>query len=104
MTTAAFTETDIAQALAREDGFFMTSHLYWDCQCNSNYIHPHSHLRCHACNALRDESPDARINEIESAGIHHPWAKPPFLATLLGHPGPPPSPTGQTRRVPADVL
>ena len=109
MTTAAFTETDVAQALAREDGFFMTTHLYWDCNCDAGYIHPYSQLHCRKCNTLRDEAPDARINEIEAAGIHHPWTEQPYLATLQGHPGPPasppapaPAPAQETRQMHCD--
>ena len=43
---------------------FVTSPVFWNCECNEGYIHPASERVCYACMAQRDESPDSRIDEI----------------------------------------
>lgn len=42
-------------------------------------------LMCEYCGHFRDESPDSRINELASAGIHLPWQDPEVTATLEEH-------------------
>ena len=90
MTTPAITESDIAEALDQGQNSFMTTHMFWDCNCphSAGYIRPASMLMCEDCGEFRDESPDSRINEIRSAGIHLPWADEPYLSTLEFHRGP----------------
>ena len=44
-------------------GFFTTS-LFWDCECEEDYIHPLWDEDCPACGSARHEAPDSRINEV----------------------------------------
>lgn len=37
---------------------------YWDCECETNYIHSKSETVCDKCGATREESPDARVEEV----------------------------------------
>ena len=43
---------------------FVTTPVFWNCECNKGYIHPASETECYACMAQRDDSPDSRIDEI----------------------------------------
>lgn len=43
---------------------FQTTPEFWDCECESNYIHPAAEGACKACGSHRDESPDARVDEV----------------------------------------
>ena len=77
------TAAAIAQALAYpETPYFMTTNLYWDCNCDSNFIRPSGMSMCEDCGAWRDESPDSRINELRDDGIHVDWLDPKAMATL----------------------
>ncbi len=42
-----------------------TTPQFWDCECQTNYIHPSSQDRCAACGARREDQPDARVNEVK---------------------------------------
>ena len=68
----AITQVDIAQALGPETPYFMTTSLYWDCECQRNYIRPRDMNMCENCGAFKDESPDSRVSELRTAGIHLP--------------------------------
>jgi hypothetical protein len=48
-----------------------TTMEYWDCECDEDftYINPKKNMKCPRCGAERDESPDARINEVKTAGL-----------------------------------
>ncbi|KAF0153030.1 MAG: hypothetical protein FD143_470 [Ignavibacteria bacterium] len=37
---------------------------YWDCECVENYIHPITENHCEKCNALEEDSPNSRENEV----------------------------------------
>ena len=37
---------------------------FWDCECESNYIHAKTQKSCKFCGAIRDEQPDSRQAEI----------------------------------------
>lgn len=37
---------------------------YWDCECDTDYIHPHTEARCPRCGALQVDQPWARIEEV----------------------------------------
>lgn len=37
---------------------------YWDCECRENYIHKRAEARCDICWAVRNEQPDARVDEV----------------------------------------
>lgn len=81
------TEEDILRAL--DDSvldYFITTSLYWDCQCpGDGYHRPADMPMCEACEAFRDESADSRINELRHAGIHLDLDDPGVRATLEGH-------------------
>ena len=51
---------------------FSTTEHFWDCECETNYIHPKSVSICPRCGAVSDERPDSRTNEV--------------FATLMGNP------------------
>ena len=47
---------------------FYTTSDFWDCDCVlGNYIHSALVDKCFKCGALRENSPDARIDEIEAS-------------------------------------
>jgi len=48
---------------SKNGGFFTTS-LFWDCECEEDYIHPLWDESCPACGVSRDEAPDSRLNEV----------------------------------------
>ncbi len=37
---------------------------YWDCDCENNYIHPIEQNECVVCEALEDEQPNSRTDEV----------------------------------------
>lgn len=37
---------------------------YWDCDCAAEYIHPVASPQCGVCGALREEQPEARLDEL----------------------------------------
>jgi len=45
---------------------FYTTHLYWDCECVENYIHPSHDSECDVCHFNREDDamPDSRVGEI----------------------------------------
>ena len=49
----------------RPDAFYTTP-LFWDCECEENYIRSLTEENCFACGATREEAPDARVNEVIS--------------------------------------
>jgi len=42
----------------------ITTDAYWDCECESQYIHPSKYDVCLACDTRRDEQPDSLISEV----------------------------------------
>ena len=42
---------------------------YWDCECDDNYIHPVSQLRCDICGADQEDAPSSHYNEVIDAGL-----------------------------------
>ena len=53
--------------LGRKDAFYTTI-LFWDCECERDYIHPCTEESCPVCKAEREESPNARVNEVFNSG------------------------------------
>ena len=47
-------------------GVFYTTPLFWDCECQEQYIHPVSHNQCWICGTHRDDAPESRLNEVLS--------------------------------------
>ena len=45
------------------DGLVLTS-LFWDCECERDYIHPKAQTPCLVCGAERDSQPDSRVSEV----------------------------------------
>ena len=43
---------------------FYTTPLFWDCECEENYIHSFTEENCPACGATCEEAPDARVHEV----------------------------------------
>lgn len=38
---------------------------YWDCECESDFIHSISENICSVCNSEKENNPNSRENEIE---------------------------------------
>jgi len=47
-----------------EHGDIWLTPLFWDCECEDDYIHPASEPVCYRCHFKREESPDARVPEV----------------------------------------
>jgi hypothetical protein len=47
-----------------EHGDIWLTPLFWDCECEDDYIHPASEPICYRCHFEREESPDARVPEV----------------------------------------
>lgn len=57
----------------------VTTPEFWDCSCESRYIHPRVHNFCPTCGAERDESSDARPEEVVRMELHwKPREEPPY--------------------------
>ena len=65
--------------------YFITTRLYWDCECRENYIKAADVPMCEECGAFREDQPDSRINEMRQEGIHLDWNDPQIAATLEAH-------------------
>jgi hypothetical protein len=50
--------------LIEAHGGFYTTPLFWDCECEEDYIHPATQEVCLACNTRREDAPDARVDEV----------------------------------------
>ena len=44
----------------------VTNNNFWDCECESNYIHTKNIRLCPHCNAESDEQPDSHQSEVEA--------------------------------------
>ena len=45
------------------DTFYTTS-LFWDCECEEDYIHPAFQGECVLCKTQREDQPSARVDEV----------------------------------------
>ena len=45
------------------DAFYTTS-LFWDCECEEEYIQPAFQDYCLLCGSSREDQPDARVDEV----------------------------------------
>ena len=43
---------------------FYTTPLFWDCECEEDYIRTCLEEDCPACKVTQKESPDARVDEV----------------------------------------
>ena len=66
-------------------GYFITTNLYWDCECDPNYIRPADMRMCENCGMLQEESPQSRINELRTLGIHIDLDHPNIITSLAEH-------------------
>ena len=80
----AVTEDRITLALShsKPDDYFITTSLYWECECRERYFSPQEMACCENCGSFADESPDARIHEPRSHGIHLDYHDPAVRATM----------------------
>lgn len=52
---------------------FTTTPLFWDCDCDGDYIRSKLQFKCDACGiTLDDDPPDSRLNEVLDAGLPLP--------------------------------
>lgn len=60
------TETEIV--VVDSDPTLQTDPRYWDCECDTNYIHPKSETLCERCGVSRliDDPPDSMMHEVEA--------------------------------------
>ena len=65
--------------------YFITSNLYWDCDCRTGYIHPFGMPMCEECGTLRDDAPPSRINEMKFMSIHMDLLDPGVVSSLEEH-------------------
>ena len=72
----------IAQALDPDSAYFITTSLWWECECPELKVHPRYRLMCEDCGAFKEDCPDARISGLRSQGIHIVWDDPEILVTL----------------------
>ena len=82
--TGTVTTDDVVLALAYAGpgDYFITTHLYWECECADDYFHGKDTLMCERCGALAEDCADACIHELRAAGIHPNYHDPAVLATL----------------------
>lgn len=43
---------------------FYTTPLFWDCECEDDFIHSVSENDCLHCGSQREHQPDARVDEV----------------------------------------
>lgn len=61
---AEFNESLERHNMGKDEPFF-TSSLFWDCECENDYIHEKSiELACSICGANDEDMPDAHADEI----------------------------------------
>lgn len=82
----AITEAAILQALSYpQTEYFITTDLYWDCECPTRYIHRTDMLMCEECGTLQQEAPQSRLNEMKAMSIHMDLHDPSVVATFEEH-------------------
>jgi len=60
-------DKEVLQKEQKKEGDLMDIILnpnYWDCECESDYIHPNTDKKCNRCGALREEQPESRKDEV----------------------------------------
>jgi hypothetical protein len=43
---------------------YFTTPLFWDCECERDYIHPCTEPLCPFCKVERNDAPNARVDEV----------------------------------------
>jgi hypothetical protein len=67
---------DNFELIARHDlgrDTFYTTPLFWDCECEEDFIHPASESGCPRCGSQRERAPDARVDEVLRHAADLPW-------------------------------
>ncbi len=65
--------------------YFITTSMYWDCECPADYHRPKGMDMCENCGTFREDSPDSRINELKLKGVHLDLAGRETVMTLEEH-------------------
>ena len=80
------TGQDILLALdGNQTEYFITTSLYWDCECLEDFQKPAGMLMCEQCEAFQEDHPDSRIGELRRNGIHLDLMDEAVRATLEAH-------------------
>lgn len=45
-------------------GDITLTQAFWDCECDTNYIHPCYIEHCELCSTPKDDQPDSRVKEV----------------------------------------
>ena len=56
--------TTIPHSYVERWGDLILTSLFWDCECDQNFMRPASEASCSRCRARRDEQPDSRLDEV----------------------------------------
>ena len=58
--------TELIKDLRKERQYpiLITTDLFWDCSCESDYIKFHTQKKCRKCGFGKDDSPDSRLVEV----------------------------------------
>ena len=59
----------ISMALDPDNEAFATTTLYWDCECERDYIRSAEMDVCLKCGHYAEDQPDSRINEVIAVGL-----------------------------------
>lgn len=50
--------------MTHDEDPIITTPLFWDCNCEDEFIRSAEEDQCYACGATRENSPDSRIEEV----------------------------------------
>ena len=83
---AVISDADIAAARRAGPGdYFLTTGLYWECDCAADFVHPAAVAHCGECDMQREESPDADLRSLDQFGIAVDFTDPAARASLCAH-------------------
>ena len=74
----------LSQHARGPDDYFMTTRLFWECECSQNYFHLRDALRCPTCGEWNVDCADARIHELalSVSGLCLDWQSRHFRESL----------------------
>ena len=74
-------------ALSGRTEYFITTRLFWDCECPEDRIRPRKDKACAACGAVGELQPDSRIDEVQALGPEPgiDWTDPDVIGTMEGY-------------------
>ncbi len=83
---ALISDADIAAARRAGPGdYFLTTGLYWECDCSADFVHPAALARCEECGSQREECPDADLRMLDAFGIAVDFTDPAVQASLCAY-------------------